>query len=370
MHAGGSPLSRSAYSTVDRQTSPLQAWNLHYNRAPEANTSPYFRCRAGRNELLIPCEGTNHRASLALYQPDTWKGQALKTVVATALKRSWPAWPLERVYLRIDSLVQLVEHKLGVSNVSLAFRLSTPTNCRKLIGQAISQSGEVLAIVKLPLTSGAVNRVRNEARTIARLNAEGKLVKGIPRLLYAAEFENSFVLIETLAPANATASPTSFEPMHRKFLESLHTVSPSVCTGSQLLLLISKEGARSRELSDFKCLLDRLHADIGEEEVDCSLTHGDFAPWNMRAVQGDLYAFDWESATDSRPTLWDEFHFRTQTAALLSKDSIHISPRRRSLYALYLLDSLIMLEQEESPDANGLEYRRNALRSLLKEMGA
>jgi hypothetical protein len=364
-------LSYPAYNTVvDQRVLPLRAWELYCNREREANTSPYLRCRAGRNEFLIPCVATHQRELLGLYQPDSWKGHALKSAVTAALQSSWRGWPLERVYLRIDPLLQLLQDRLSVSNVSLTFRLSTPTNCRKLIAQAISASGEVLAIVKLPLTPGAVSRIRNEATTLARLNALGTLEEGVPRLLHAGEFEGSFVLIQTVAPSCAIAGPKSFDRMHQMFLERLHEVSRSVCTGLQLLLLVAEDCAGSKEFQQFKGLFDLLGRDIRGTEVVCSLTHGDFAPWNTRAAQGALYVFDWESATDSRPSLWDEFHFRTQIAALLGRTSIDISHEQRSLYGLYLLDSLVMLEQEESPDANGLEYRRKALRCFLKEREA
>jgi hypothetical protein len=50
------------------------------------------------------------------------------------------------------------------------------------------------------------------------------------------------------------------------------------------------------------------------------LAHGDFAPWNTRALaDGSLYLFDWEFARPECIPLYDEFHFEFSVRLLLRK---------------------------------------------------
>lgn len=56
--------------------------------------------------------------------------------------------------------------------------------------------------------------------------------------------------------------------------------------------------------------------------VRSTLHHGDFAPWNIRAVNSrNLQAFDWEGGTLHGIPGWDWFHFVVQTSILARRHS-------------------------------------------------
>jgi thiamine kinase-like enzyme len=58
---------------------------------------------------------------------------------------------------------------------------------------------------------------------------------------------------------------------------------------------------------------------LAEKELQVSLTHGDFTPWNMFATEAELYLFDWEYAQQDYPLYFDFFHYFYQSEILLHR---------------------------------------------------
>jgi hypothetical protein len=68
------------------------------------------------------------------------------------------------------------------------------------------------------------------------------------------------------------------------------------------------------ELSGFDALKR-----AGNSEVSPVLSHGDFAPWNIREHEGEWTAIDWERGEMQGVPGWDWLHFEIQTAVLIHK---------------------------------------------------
>jgi hypothetical protein len=65
-----------------------------------------------------------------------------------------------------------------------------------------------------------------------------------------------------------------------------------------------------------------LNAALAGKKVRTTLHHGDFAPWNIRAVNAqNLQVFDWERGQLQGIPGWDWFHFVVQTAILARRHS-------------------------------------------------
>jgi len=78
----------------------------------------------------------------------------------------------------------------------------------------------------------------------------------------------------------------------------------------------------SKQLSAFSELaLKNLEFINTSDQVLCSLSHGDFTPWNMYICKEKVYAFDWELASTNKPVLFDLFHFIFQSKTLLGNKS-------------------------------------------------
>ena len=62
---------------------------------------------------------------------------------------------------------------------------------------------------------------------------------------------------------------------------------------------------------------------LAGRKIRTTLYHGDFAPWNMRAINTrNLQAFDWERGSLRGIPGWDWFHFIVQTAVLARRLSV------------------------------------------------
>lgn len=66
--------------------------------------------------------------------------------------------------------------------------------------------------------------------------------------------------------------------------------------------------------------LDKLIKSINETtEIQVSLSHGDFTPWNMFIANNKLNIYDWELANPFRPLGFDLFHFIIQQGVLVEQ---------------------------------------------------
>ena len=61
---------------------------------------------------------------------------------------------------------------------------------------------------------------------------------------------------------------------------------------------------------------------LAGQKFHSTLYHGDFAPWNLRALNVmDLQAYDWEAGSLRGIPAWDWFHFFVQTSILVKRHS-------------------------------------------------
>jgi hypothetical protein len=66
-----------------------------------------------------------------------------------------------------------------------------------------------------------------------------------------------------------------------------------------------------------------IRAALAGNRICSTLHHGDFAPWNIRAINSqDLQAFDWERGNLQGIPGWDWFHFVVQTSILARRHSV------------------------------------------------
>jgi hypothetical protein len=213
--------------------------------------------------------------------------------------------------------------------------------------------------------------VRHEAKVLEDF---AELRPRVPRVLYAGEWQNSYMLFQS--PLEGRPGPADLSGMHVEFLEKLAAIRRVDKPG---LKVVEEVGARWKELT-WRCdwrwqqlgtaTLAAARRDLEQVNVACGYWHGDFAPWNTRVQDGQLAVFDWESCEDGVPLGWDTFHFSVQVASLLKKDwrtkfDLSGTPGTRGLFLLYLLASLGKCLDERAEENPGLEYRKRALTNEL-----
>jgi hypothetical protein len=319
-------------------------------------------------------------AGLQVYKPNSRTARILKglltTMVATHCQGLVPHRVLvaSRGAFALEALVREVTAEL---QPVFSLSLGTEMRFRKLTVQVMRPNGEILGYVKLPLTDAAVERVRHEAETLNYLWSFPALRSHVPRVLYAGDWGDGTILFQSRGPSRP--GPVLFNLQCEEFLRLLWGIRATEKPGHVLWEEVATRWRKAEPnfASGWRALgqaaLSKAKRELDGVMIACGAAHGDFAPWNMRTGDGQLFVFDWESASWEAPSSWDIFHFKTQGAALLNKKhNLHISgdphSGERASYLLYLLNSACELFREESPTQDiGIEYRRQLLAEQLAE---
>jgi len=233
--------------------------------------------------------------------------------------------------------------------------------------------GRIIGYAKLPLTTLAADRVRNEAAALKELNHFASLRPHIPRPLYVGNCSDAYALIQS--PLAGERGPVDLNGMHEQFLNSLWNVrrltKPVEC-------LIDRVAARWEQAAPtLGTEWDELAREVfryatstlAKSTLSFGAMHGDFTPWNTRIHQGNLLSFDWESADWEAPASWDTFHFRVLTSCCLKQNQRDFMFLQSSpddvLFMLYVLNSVCQLLEEGNLD--GISQRKPLLATQLHQ---
>ena len=284
---------------------------------------------------------------------------------------------LNQIDLSRESLApleDLVDETLGVKSPAFAVSIPAAGRNSKATIQIMSRHGEILGFLKVPLTSEAARCTRHEASILRGLTGFPVLHSLVPEVLFAGVWRGTYVLLQT--PLAGRPAGCLFSFRHRRFLRELHAAARSVRSGEDL---IAETDGRWRELAAVadgawvdagKRALDQAAEQLATGLVPCGISHGDFAPWNLRVHGESLRVFDWESARWNAPACWDWFHFQVQVRANLGFRFRAAPPSRLSeplhpLFTLYLLNSLCDGYQD-GMEAKGMRYRQRLLKGLVQ----
>jgi thiamine kinase-like enzyme len=312
-----------------------------------------------------------------IYVPYAPTARLLKAMFLRVTKAGWKGWGCGELLVASKGplpLEVMVRDVTGESEPTFAMSLGFGGNFRKLAVQVMRPNGEILGYIKLPLTEAATERVRHEAAILERLWNFAPLHPHIPKVLYASEWADGFLLFQSTGPRRP--GPVKFGRLHEVFLRTLWGVYRAEKPGRTLVEEVAARWQKAVSLMDAelpqlgKRALERASRELGGLMIPCGILHGDFAPWNTRVEPERLFVFDWESAASDAPILWDMFHFRVQVASLLNKNSGWGFPSSQTRidsgsFLLYLLSSVCQYLEEGGTRHPGIEYRKHI---LLREL--
>ncbi|MFZ0038288.1 MAG: phosphotransferase [Candidatus Acidiferrales bacterium] len=311
-----------------------------------------------------------------LYTPYSRATRLMKALVVHVRATGWEGWVRHSVLVAARAplpIEKLVSEITGEKHATFAFSLGTPGSVQKLTVQVMNGDGAILGYLKMPLKSGAEQRLRHEADVLQKLHSFPKLRAHIPRLLFAGAWDGRYVVFQSAI--DGEAGPVRLTQSHDEFLRILHSCEPSMRPGRKL---VQRIGQRWNKVAPrLRTSWQRLGSEvlrIASRELDssqiaCGVQHGDFVPWNTRVHEKGLILFDWESAAWEAPVLWDKFHFLSQTECHLNlrhdePGAVDIRDANRALYLLYILNSVAQLSDEEAVEFS-FNYREKQLREYL-----
>ena len=333
-----------------------------------------------RTRWLVPRnEDSQIVNGLEMYPSFSIRATVYKSFASRMAAMGWPGWTGNSLWVASKQrfpIEKLVEDITGESRPQFSLSLGTAVCSRKLTVQAMRRSGEILGYIKLPLTEKANARIRAEAATLERLNADSRLRARVPAVLYASKWGAGHLLFQS--PIMGDPGPSRLTVFHQHALNAMHSVHTDVKPGTWLVRETSEKinGAGEKLGPKWDVLAEEaLRAaaqELSETTVRCGLGHGDFTPWNTRLRDGILCLVDWEMAAWEVPTLWDTFHFLAQTKSLLHQGDgpeglSDFTAQKRALYMLYLVSSATHLA-EEAPQTFDITFREAQLREQLRAL--
>ena len=196
--------------------------------------------------------------------------------------------------------------------------VGTPGPQQKAVVTLIDiKSKAPLAIMKIPLGEQAKKSIIREANMLAMLPEIG--VGGGSSVLTVDE--HAGVSLQTVL--SGKLSPREFTLRHLGWLLSLPTAGEKFTFDEQKKKLVSLYSSAKFEmtLEQKESINNALLIIEGEKYFDLILTHGDFAPWNIKKEKySKLKVFDWEDARVNGFPLWDICHFYFIQAHLFNEN--------------------------------------------------
>jgi hypothetical protein len=283
-----------------------------------------------------------------LYQPNSLRGRALRTIIGAGAVPGETVWLEEEALVRLETMLAPV---IGVGTVRLAFYLGVPAPHRKVTAQALTPDGRTLAYAKIATSPLAQVAVKTERRALLRLSESAGLQGRIPKVLGTFDWHGGTILLITTGPPRP--GPRELSSVHLRFCTQLFQsfgvqetfVESPMWTRMSEIWLRLQDGSPETLPDNLGRALERLHEELGPVSMPLSLAHGDFAPWNTRLGPRSLFVLDWERASEGMSPLYDVFNFQALQAALQGRRK-GIRDRR---FLLTLLNALWPEGRERLP---------------------
>jgi hypothetical protein len=267
--------------------------------------------KSGRPFLLLPTSGNLASQCLELYPAQTAKAKAVRSLLRVAFKTGldFATQPVTIEVSEKNELFRYFRHAGGADAIIPQFGIlagNPAADSQRFIFILFSPSREPAAVVKLGLTAKAKKLVMTEGEF---LSSAGLTVPGLPRIREKTE-ASGFAAITLPYIDGGTPKTDCAAPLHR--------LLGSWISEDQRLPLNSIENWRTLQSACPPDEFRRLGPRMKNLEVAKTLSHGDFAPWNVKEGRdGNWMAIDWERGQLAGIPGWDWFHFLLQHAILV-----------------------------------------------------
>ncbi len=188
-----------------------------------------------------------------------------------------------------------------------------------------TQQNGMGSFIKIACTQRSRELLEREANTLNRLGSMDLQNFVVPEL-----YSSSLGLLRQFELLKGGKRSGELTPIHLNALIELNEFTsfqmPLVENRSwENLKRDLKEMSNSRDNRLPKGMIRKLERLVQEtneyNNIEVSLCHGDFTPWNMYRQSDLLYIYDWELADPMRPLGFDLFHFIIQQGILVERKS-------------------------------------------------
>lgn len=286
-----------------------------------------------RARVLFPVQPEVLREKgLTFHQPGRKIGQAWVQALRLISGTGWLT-PLKYAGLMIahrnghgsktTTLKSWFAAQLELPVIDLVAYLGSDTERRKITVLAVCADGFPDVIAKIADTKAAETAIRQESDTLQQL-ARTPLSEQVPEILFQDRYlDGSLIHVQSTLDGDSDMQLHELLDAHFDFLAGLskmgrHTGS---VRRSRLWCIVTerlgRQAGKNRPPS-IKAILRWMESAYPDAEAIFHLTHGDFAPWNVRMAGKKIRVFDWEESSPDGLAGSDAIHFLYVRAAFVS----------------------------------------------------
>lgn len=273
--------------------------------------------RQGRPLLLLPEDSMDFRVGLELYSAQRKRAKIWRALLPKII-RSPAASFFQRLSFEADTNSEFVRFLSEQSGVP-AEQLRAPAIKFGGLGEKKSrlallvcdQTNRPAKVIKVGLNDEGRAATEREANTLAQLPTE---VIGCIRMSGRQATEKWTAFATPFFPGESPENDAGMEIVFHSWLKQ-----------GELTPVEEFESWRELEKKIPAEQLEKLSmvaAAFAGKKIRSTLYHGDFCPWNLRAINAlNLQAYDWEVGYLRGIPGWDWFHFIVQTSILVKRHS-------------------------------------------------
>lgn len=274
--------------------------------------------RKQRPFLLLPDSAKDMRVSLELYSAQRRRAKIWRALLPWLFKT--PAAGLfPKVSLRAGADLEIIRFLSEQSGVPVE-QLRAPAikfgglalHKSRLVLLVCDQTNRPVKVIKLGLNDEGRTTTEREADLLEKLPAN---TLGCIRLTGRLTTEKISAFATSYFPGESPEDDAGLETLFHSWLNAgpAEAVENFVSWRELETIVAQADPAAWRS----------LRGALAGRTLRSTLHHGDFAPWNVRAINSqNLQAFDWERGNIHGLPGWDWFHFITQTSILARRHSV------------------------------------------------
>lgn len=327
---------------------------------------------------VMPSE--NLEPALEMYQPSTMKGKVLKSCIKLFHTNEKVLYKLgcekKKLSLNVDILSYL-QKTINKKNIYIAAYMGdTTTKQNNKMTLQVYNDQRIFCYVKVSEEPEVLENFSREINSLKYLEEKG--IINIPKVLGDEEIQGLRIFVQSTNKPLKQQVRLEFGKKQVEFIDNIvkktkkdvrYEISQFYESVQYLKSVVPQ--FEDKEQSVIKTAIKQVEIYVAEKGLEFAFSHGDYTPWNVYYVGGELFAFDFEYCYQTMPCYMDVFHYFTQFSIMGQHNDAE------KTFLLYQENKKTLKEYISSPDIVYVCYllhivafyhnRTNGRKELLQE---
>ena len=300
-------------------------------RSGLACAGEYAALPSKQPRLFVPLASRKTReAGLSFHSPGSlrsklWlrvaKSLSSAGVAAHLCRDTVSIWTASGRPSNAPSIRRWISEKAGWDVDEIVVYAGSDSPNRKITVLAMSSDCSRKIIARIADTDLARVAIMQESAAL-RVLAQSPLAGSVPALTAEGKCGSYFIQLQSCLP-KVHGQCRTLSNAHIDFLSALSRIGRERVPLHKIAAwsVVSKiaNSPKPRELPGAirHAISSLISIGAAERIVDCHMTHGDFAPWNVTCQNNSLFVYDWEDSNLAGFPFHDVFHFIYRQASLV-----------------------------------------------------